>query len=630
MNGGSERRQHADAPVPRLIEEALDDDRAVAGQLPGHFGLLGEVLEKVARGLLVEAALRDELGGSVRGLHGVELAGQASDRAPQLDGAPGTIAVPERHLARFSRRGTHQDPIEPDLLDAPRRRAEKKDVAGVRLEDHLFVELSDAATGAVLLAGQKDTVESTIRNGAGVRHGDALGATASSDAPLHAIPRDAGPQLTELVRWIAAAQHVENGVEGGAGQLREGRGRADERVEVLDAQLVQSDDGDDLLRQDIERIARVARRLDLARFHAPRHGGAREQVAAELREDDTARRLADSVVGAPDPLQAGGHRRRRLDLHHEVHSAHVDPELHRRGRHDRRQEAALEPVLDHLPRLARDRAVVRESDLVACLLVERRGEPLGQSATVDEDHGRAMSPDHLDEPGMNRRPDGAPRCGRCRRPRRHLLDLSESRHVLDGDLDRQLDVLPRSRIDDPHRTRAPAVVLAHLPSAEKARDLLEGTLGRRKSYSLQTAGLAAVRSAKALQSLQREAEVRAPLRTGDGVNLIENHRLDAREHLAGLRGEEQIERLGSRDQDVRGMASHPRALRRRRVAAADHNFRDVTGNAETLGGGRDAGDRRAQVALDVEREGLQRRDIERATTPARRRRLAEEDALEGR
>ena len=104
------------------------------------------------------------------------------------------------------------------------------------------------------------------------------------------------------------------------------------------------------------------------------------------------------------------------------------------------------------------------------------------------------------------------------------------------------------------------------------------------------------------QALEREREVRAALGRGDGVDLVDDHRLDAAQHLARLRGEHQVERLRRGDQDVRRRAAHRRAVALRRVAGADRD-REV---------GPDPAQRRAQVALDVVGERLQRRDVDQA------------------
>src|SRR5438128_2024900 len=82
--------------------------------------------------------------------------------------------------------------------------------------------------------------------------------------------------------------------------------------------------------------------------------------------------------------------------------------------------------------------------------------------------------------------------------------------------------------------------------------------------------------------------------------LVEDQRLDAAQRLARAGGEQQEERLGGRDQDVRRLAQHRRALALRRVAGAD-------GDAEVA---LEPRERAAQVALDVVVERLQRGDVE--------------------
>jgi hypothetical protein len=110
----------------------------------------------------------------------------------------------------------------------------------------------------------------------------------------------------------------------------------DERVEVVDGDglgIGGRDDGHDLLGEHVERVARHDGRLDPALAHEPRDHRALEQVGAELREDPALGGVADVVAGAADALQAAGDGLGRLDLQDEVHGAHVDAELERRGGH---------------------------------------------------------------------------------------------------------------------------------------------------------------------------------------------------------------------------------------------------------------------------------------------------------
>ena len=119
------------------------------------------------------------------------------------------------------------------------------------------------------------------------------------------------------------------------------------------------DHGDDLLSEHVERIAGIPRRLDASLVHQLRDGCARQQVAAELRDDHAFADRVDAMPGAADALQAARHRRRGLDLHDEVDRAHVDAEFERRGGDERGQRAGLQPVFDLDALFARERAVMR-------------------------------------------------------------------------------------------------------------------------------------------------------------------------------------------------------------------------------------------------------------------------------
>ena len=169
---------------------------------------------------------------------------------------------------------------------------------------------------------------------------------------------------------------------------------------------------DELLGEDVERVARDLGRLDRALVHPAGHDGAFEQVAAVLREDDALAGRPDLVAGPADPLEPAGDARRALDLDDQVDRAHVDPELEA-GRGDQRGQAAgLELLLDREALLAGDAAVVGADELLAGQLVEPLGEPLAQAAAVGEHDRAAVAPDQLQDPRMDRRPDARPQVRR--------------------------------------------------------------------------------------------------------------------------------------------------------------------------------------------------------------------------
>ena len=101
-----------------------------------------------------------------------------------------------------------------------------------------------------------------------------------------------------------------------------------------------------------------------------------------------------------------------------------------------------------------------------------------------------------------------------------------------------------------------------------------------------------------------------PFGAGHGVDLVDDHVLDRRQHLARGGGQHQVQRLRGGDEDV-GRAAHQRPtvlLGGVTGAGGDRHRRHRAPGP--LGGHGDAGQGRAQVALHVVGEGLERRHVE--------------------
>ena len=552
VDAAAERREDADPPVADLVAEALDDDGAVGRDHAGGGLLVVEVVREVGGRQLVEVA---EPAG----------AGRLADGPAELVGPSDPVALPERHPARHARRRRHQHPVAGDLLDPPRRRPELEDLAGAGLVDHLLVELAHPCAGV----GQEDAVEPAVRDRPARRDRQPAGVVAPADDAGGPVPDHPRPKLRELVGRIAPGQHVEHALELRAAEIRVGRRPRDHRVQVVDRPVVHHRGRDELLGEHVERLARDAGVLDRALAHPADDDGRLEQVAAVLGEEAAVRGGVDVMAGPPDPLEAGGHRLRRLHLHDEVDRAHVDPELERRGGDERRQPSGLEHLLDLEPLLAGYRAVVGARDLLLGEVVQAVGDALGRTAAVHEDEGRAMGANELEQARVDRRPD---RLARLAVGGRGAAQLT---HVGDGNDDLQVERLSMAGIDDLDRAVA----------AQEAGDLVERPLGRREPDPLRVA------AGQVGQPLQRERQMRAALPAGQRVDLVDDDRLDAGQHLARRRGQDQVERLGRRDQDVGRPAPHRRPLALRRVAASHRHLDRARGL--------DAVKRRAQVPLDV-------------------------------
>ena len=572
--------EDAQPPVADLVAEALHDQRAVGGDDARGGLLLAQELDQVRRRQLVEVVLVPQGGrflvdGPAR---------EGADRLAELARAAEAVALPERHRGRDAGSGRDHDAVARDVLDPPGRGAEQERLARPRLVDHLLVELADAAP-----VGQVDREQAAVGDRAGVGDGQRAGAAARADRARHAVPDDPRAQLAELLRRVAAVEHVEHVLELLARQLGVRVGARDERVERVHGQAVvagRGRHGHDLLGEHVERVARHDRGLDPALAHALGNDRALEQVGAELREDAALAGVADVVAGAADPLQARGDRLRRLDLQHEVDGAHVDAELEARGRDQARQLARLQLVLDDQPLLAGQRAVVGARDRLLGELVQPQREPLGAAPAVDEDQRRPVLLDQVEQLRIDRRPDRLARRLLARALERVERDVGVGLdHRLHRHVDLQVERLAHAGVDD--RARA-------LGADEEAADLLERVLGGRQADPLH------ISARRLLQPLERERQVSAALGLRDGVDLVHDHLLDAVEDLRGLAGQHQVERLRRGDQDVRRVADHRLALPLRRVTGAQGDL-DV---------GADAAQRRAQVLLDVVRQRLQRGDVD--------------------
>ena len=140
---------------------------------------------------------------------------------------------------------------------------------------------------------------------------------------------------------------------------------------------------------------------------------------------------------------------------------------------------------------------------------------------------------------------------------------------------------------------------------QEARDRLDRLLGRRRPTARQVA------AAELRQALERQRQVGAALVRRDGVDLVDDHRARGPEHAAaGLGAEQDVERLRRGHDDMRRAAAHALALGRWRVAGAHQGADLHVRQALSPQSLADPGERRFEVALDVVRERLQRRDVD--------------------
>ena len=98
-----------------------------------------------------------------------------------------------------------------------------------------------------------------------------------------------------------------------------------------------------------------------------------------------------------------------------------------------------------------------------------------------------------------------------------------------------------------------------------------------------------------------------PLVPRYGVDLVDDHRAHGPQHFPRALGrQDEVERLGGGNQDVRRPAHHLLPLRARRIAGTNQGPDLYIRQARSLERPADLRERLGQVLLDVVREGLER------------------------
>ena len=192
---------------------------------------------------------------------------------------------------------------------------------------------------------------------------------------------------------------------------------------------------------------------------------------------------------------------------------------------------------DRLPWCADD-AARRRAARSSCVR-----DALDQAARVDEDDRRAVRADELGDAVVDRRPAArGSRSGRAR----GRWSRRRGRARAGGRRRRW-----RSR-------GVPSAASRPAPTSRRAISL-DRLLRRRQADALQRP------AGERVEALERQRQVRAALVAGDGVDLVDDHGRGAARAASRLLlgGEQDVERLGRRDEDVRRAPHHRLALARR-------------------------------------------------------------------
>ena len=132
-----------------------------------------------------------------------------------------------------------------------------------------------------------------------------------------------------------------------------------------------------------------------------------------------------------------------------------------------------------------------------------------------------------------------------------------------------------------------------------------------------------------LQALKRERKVRAAFASNHSVDFVDDDAADGAQRFTHRAGEHEIERFGSRDEDICGMALECGALFAGRIARSDGYFRAMNEMTEDLGLPQHALYWCLEVLLDIYRKRLKRRDVEYPAPLLLRRNRIEQNPIDG-
>ena len=356
--------------------------------------------------------------------------------------------------------------------------------------------------------------------------------------------------------------------------------------------------GHDLLGEDVERGDGRVEHVEVPGPHPGQQGGALDQFVTGLGVEASRRRALHVVVGPAHPLEERGDGPGGADLADQFHRADVDAQLEGGGGHQRPEVAGPEALLHQSAPGRREAPVVGGHLQGGVHPAARRrhltlpgaepegqlvGHPLGHLPGVDEDQ-RGPVLEHV--PGD---------------PVEDVGELGAAGHRLElrrRELDVDVELPGVPAVDDGCRRSM------RVDARQQAGHHVQGALGGRESDALQPS---APLIHQVGQPLEAEGEVGPPLVAGQGVDLVDDHRVDAAEHGPRRgRGHQQVEGLGGGDQDVRRVFAHGGALGGRGVARADRHREPGGRQAQTSGLGGDPLERTTQVLLHVDGQGPQR------------------------
>ncbi len=332
-----------------------------------------------------------------------------------------------------------------------------------------------------------------------------------------------------------------------------------------------------MLAEHVERTCARRRRI-LGALARRVDGGATLQHLEAIRwNENGAGGLIQPMIGAPDPLGEAARAFWGADIDDEIDVAPIDAKIERRGADDRLQPARRHGRLDLAALTGVERAVMqRDRQRFFIAPPQLLKDIFGLRPRIDEDEGQFRGPD--------RGVDFAESMPRAMSGPGQKLPGVENAKIGGGAV---------GRCDEGgQRVGAP---LRRQPAAQFVR------IAHRRGKPRRGQGWR-----DGAQPRKPETEQIAAFRAGDGVQFIEDDAAKRGEQMFGVgAGEQKRQLLGRRQQNIRRISALALALGGGGVAGARLNA-----NAKPH-----LGDGERQIALDVDGERLQRRNIKRVQSP---------------
>ena len=384
---------------------------------------------------------------------------------------------------------------------------------------------------------------------------------------------DAGEALIAFQRVAAGGDEIEHVVEIGPAQARIGRGREHFPIEIIRDKRFATGATQHVLRQHVQRAN--AQRRGVLRVFGNRidRNRALQHLEAIGRHQHRARGFIDAMVGTADPLHQPRGTLRRADIDDEIDIAPVDAEIERRGTDHAAQFPRRHRVLDLAALGNVERAVMqRDRKPVVVHAPQVLEQHLGLAAGVDE-HQRGLV-------GLDQLIDLAERVARgVTGPGQPLPCVEHLDHGRRG-----------TARDDDIGSLNITVALRHQEPRQRFR-FGDGRGQADRAHPRR----------QPPQPRQAERQQIAALRGHQRMQLVEHDAFQGRKQkrrVVGRQQQRQLFRCGQ--QDVRRVAPLPLPPRHRRIAGAGL---DLDRQAHL-------GDRRLQIARDIDRKRLERRDVE--------------------